>query len=295
MIERAVKFGRSDGLIGVLAEPAGETDARTGLAVLFWNAGLLHRVGPCRMYVDLARELAALGFPSLRFDLSGVGDSVVGRDQLRVRERAVSELQAAMTFVSSRGSVQEFVLVGLCSGADNAHAAAVSDPRVCGLVSLDGYAYPTWRFRAIRVASFLADRRRVLDYLRRKGREVLPLRRPPGEELIHEHAFDWTFPPRRRARHDLQDFLRRGMKLLYIYSGEMFAHYNYDDQFRDMFRLGDRGDQLQYAYLKNVDHLFSLPGARERLVAMICEWMQHHFGSGTESGVKAVPRESPPA
>ena len=42
---------------------------------VFLSAGLLHRVGPHGLHVRLARELAQMGFSSLRVDLAGTGDS----------------------------------------------------------------------------------------------------------------------------------------------------------------------------------------------------------------------------
>ncbi|HHO68021.1 MAG TPA: alpha/beta hydrolase, partial [Gammaproteobacteria bacterium] len=73
MKERVVTFGPERNLVGVLTQP---DQVRPDLPVLvFLNAGLLHRVGPYRMHVDLARQLAARGYASLRFDLSGRGDS----------------------------------------------------------------------------------------------------------------------------------------------------------------------------------------------------------------------------
>jgi hypothetical protein len=63
-------FGR---LFGVLTEPAvAET---TDLGAVLLNAGAIRRVGPNRMWVELARRWAARGVPSLRLDLEGLGDS----------------------------------------------------------------------------------------------------------------------------------------------------------------------------------------------------------------------------
>jgi hypothetical protein len=72
--ERAHTFGSHQGLVGITCEP----DAGPGLDLpgfIFFNIGLNHRVGPQRVQVELARALAVQGFASLRFDLSGLGDS----------------------------------------------------------------------------------------------------------------------------------------------------------------------------------------------------------------------------
>ncbi len=56
MRERAMKFGDESNLVGVLAEPdAGEKQTDTP-CVLMLNAGILHHVGPFRIYVDMALQ-----------------------------------------------------------------------------------------------------------------------------------------------------------------------------------------------------------------------------------------------
>ena len=92
MSERAVAFGKS-ALSGIVT-PASGTPQRTG--VVFLGAGILHRVGPNRMHVTLARALAAAGLPGLRFDFSGIGESDVCPGQDSYEERTRDETQAAM-------------------------------------------------------------------------------------------------------------------------------------------------------------------------------------------------------
>ena len=79
MSERVVEFGDGVQLSGVVTEPSGPARS-TG--VLLLGAGLLHRVGPARLHVELARALAAAGLPVLRFDYSGIGESEVRADAL---------------------------------------------------------------------------------------------------------------------------------------------------------------------------------------------------------------------
>ena len=63
--------------------------------IVIFNAGAVHRVGPNRMTVTLARRLAAMGLPSLRFDLEGLGDSVLrepGRENHPYPATAVADV-----------------------------------------------------------------------------------------------------------------------------------------------------------------------------------------------------------
>src|SRR5579884_4043143 len=60
-------------LAGVLSEPLGP--GAGGLCLVLLNAGAIRRMGPNRMWVELARRWAARGVPSLRVDMEGLGDS----------------------------------------------------------------------------------------------------------------------------------------------------------------------------------------------------------------------------
>ena len=135
--EEVVLFGSASTLVGIVtAPPIDATDAaRPGVILL--NAGLLHRIGPNRLHVELARRLAAMGLVVLRFDFSGVGDSDVRGDDLPFWETTIQETREAMTFLGKSRGPQRFVLMGLCSGAVGSFRTARVDSRVAGAVLLD--------------------------------------------------------------------------------------------------------------------------------------------------------------
>jgi alpha-beta hydrolase superfamily lysophospholipase len=105
--ERPLLFGLHGNLFGVLSEPEA---ARPGApALLFANTGIHHHVGPYRIWVELARALAARGFSALRFDLSGLGDSGARPGGEGERERAVLDYGEAMDLVAKRCGARSFV------------------------------------------------------------------------------------------------------------------------------------------------------------------------------------------
>ncbi len=145
--ERALRFGSS--LFGIVtpADPAAaqrrSPDARATALVLF-NAGCVHRIGPHRLSVTLARRWAAAGNAVLRFDLSGIGDSAAAagcEENLQYPDHAVSDTQAALAALQEATGARRFVLVGSGSGADIAFATARADDRVVGLVLLNPYTF----------------------------------------------------------------------------------------------------------------------------------------------------------
>ena len=166
MKESARNFGPGNILAGVITPPA-RTEGRR-LGAVFVNSGLIHHIGPYRAYVELARRLAGLGFTVLRFDLSGIGDSRARADNLSAAERSHLDITAAIDLLAEKYSVDEVVLIGLCSGADNAHRTALRDPRVTGLISMDGYGYRTMGFYVRRLPHYV---RRMLSL--KKWRDLL--------------------------------------------------------------------------------------------------------------------------
>ncbi len=136
MKEKAVQFGKYKTLIGVLTEPDSPPEnARP--AVVLSNAGLIHRIGPNRVYVKLARTLAKQGFRVLRFDLSGIGDSLPRPDHMPVEQFSIDDVVQAMDFLSATCGSQRFVLMGHCSGAYHSFRTAVLDPRTVGVVMMN--------------------------------------------------------------------------------------------------------------------------------------------------------------
>src|SRR5689334_7177370 len=76
VIEEPLHFGEDGRLFGILTMPTAQAHSMGDVPVfVFLSAGLLHRVGPARLHVRLARELARMGFSSFRVDLAGIGDS----------------------------------------------------------------------------------------------------------------------------------------------------------------------------------------------------------------------------
>ncbi len=130
--EEILRAGQARSLVGVASLPDPGTARRCGVVLL--NAGLVHRVGPARLWVALARRLSALGHPALRLDFSGIGDSPEAMDSARFETRAPKEARAALDALGELAQVQRFALIGLCSGAEIAFKAALEDPRVCALV-----------------------------------------------------------------------------------------------------------------------------------------------------------------
>jgi pimeloyl-ACP methyl ester carboxylesterase len=145
--EEAAMFGPENRLVGVFCTP---TEApRDGKAVVFLNSGGVYHIGWARMFVDMARNLAASGVSSLRMDLAGVGDSLspAGPGRAPLFEHSLRrDVEAAIDWLEARG-ITDVSLFGACSGAYQAFHVAIEDKRVrkLALVNAQCFVYgPTY-------------------------------------------------------------------------------------------------------------------------------------------------------
>jgi uncharacterized protein len=119
-------------LLGILHH--GGANARRGVLIAVggsqWRPE--YRVGSHRQFLLLARDLARVGIPTLRFDYRGMGDSGgEAQDFEGVSDDIAAALNAFFTHCSG---LQEVVIWGLCDGASAALLYAWRDQRIAGLV-----------------------------------------------------------------------------------------------------------------------------------------------------------------
>lgn len=160
--ERAVTFSCGQQiLVGILAVPDG-TPRTTGVLVIV--GGPQYRAGSHRQFVLLARALAAAGYPVLRFDYRGMGDS--GGEQRDFADvtpdvaAAIDALQTAMP------AVQHVALWGLCDGASAAlmYCQQQADPRVRGLCLLNPWVRSEASLARAHVKHYYGQRLRQKEF-----------------------------------------------------------------------------------------------------------------------------------
>lgn len=277
VVERPVTFGET--LVGVSTSPAGER-ARRKPTFVFLNAGIIHRVGPNRLYVRLARELAREGIPSLRFDLPGIGDSNVpqGEEALTASDLVDRSVESALDYLERRDHQNGFVALGLCSGADNALRAATRDERVVGAAMLDPDVHRTAGFylhhygrRLFRVRSWLNVLTGRHPHVRRVLRRLLG-RDDENDEQESPFLAPTTLPSREERQGELQDLVRRGVQILCLFTGGLEQRYNHEGQFRRAYRDVDFGECLEHDHWPESDHTFTRTEHRDRLRSRILDW-----------------------
>lgn len=274
--ERACRFGRAQHLIGLIGLPdlASEGD-RVGVVVL--NAGMVHRVGPFRLHVELTRRLNACGYPSLRFDLSSIGDSGASSESQSREAQVRADVADAINLLKQHAGCARVVLIGLCSGAQNAHVAACTEARVVGAVFLDGYAYRTFGFR---IRHYLPRLLRAASWGRFLDRRMS---RSEDGESDSNISFGVHYPALNQVREELAGMLDRGLKLFFIYSGGISRQYNHPRQFRECYGRLTRRPGLTSRLLSQTDHTYVLDTDRKLLFDIIEEWLASNFPISSRS------------
>ncbi len=287
--EKAIKFGANSSLVGIVTEPAPGSDSAGKPAFVMLNSGILHRVGSCRLSVRLARALSAQGFTSLRFDYSGIGDSDQRRDALAFEESSVLETREAMDYLGKAKGLQEFVLMGLCSGADMAHDTALVDQRVKGLMMLDAWAYRNLAFyihhygpKLFKWRVWKNSIRIRWQLLRGTYRSWRPQAPVQGVEL-EVATYVRVFPPRERVERDIRSFVERGIAMYAVWTGGL-KEYNHQGQYAATMRGVDFKGLLREEHLAEADHIVTGLAHQDYLLANVVNW-----ASGLRTAA-AVPR-----
>lgn len=281
MIEKIAVFGDAQNLVGVVTQPGVAAGPERDLAFVLLNAGVIHRIGPGRLNVKLARRLAGEGYASLRFDLSGIGDSRPSPSTLSWQAQAVADIRAAMDHMQVTLAMRQFVLVGLCSGADNGYATAVADQRVAGLVMLDPNPYPTWKTRPRFLLMRLRRRRWIADFLRRRIRRALGWPRKVGDQGTEQPSSAEPSGPERyvRPKPPLAEFaagltsvVDRGGAVMAIYSGSSLRQFNDPRQLDEALNSFGLAGRIGCRLWAEANHTFTELSAQSQLVDTVVAW-----------------------
>lgn len=295
MKEQALLFGKSRSLVGILTDPPTASTAADLPAFVLLNAGLVHRVGPHRMFVQMARNLAAMGFVVLRFDHSGIGDSKVRDDRLPFEQSSINETLEAMQCLSTLRGSKRFVLVGLCSGTFTSFRTARGDSRIVGIVLLNALlespetiseeaaadafsrkiARSYWHHKIFLPRSWLKIVTGKASYGQICRVLYLQLRSPWVRRRYNKYGPQQVLT-------DLRALVDRGVKLFFVYSeGTGVLEYfrlTLGDEIRRMISDG----KLRVEIMQETDHTFTLLQHQAHLLELVRSW------AGTLAGIESV-------
>jgi len=265
--EEPVLFGPASALFGMLTRPA--AGASAPVACLMTNFGVTHHIGPHRIQVKLARQLAAQGIATLRFDLTGIGDSPSSGTAKNFESQAQDDFRAAIDCLQSRLGVKKVVIFGLCSGVSHGLRIAVADPRVTGLLAFDGYRFPGRRAEAARrwrrflkfpIAQSLHWARRLAGASAQKD-NLLESREPESTVTAADFA------------RSMETLVAREVSIYLVYSA---THQPRDNNKSQMLELHGAPflDKIRYEFMPAVDHSFTLLSSQQAFADAACKWVE---------------------
>ena len=305
--ETPLLFGRHHRLFGLLTEPSVATAAPM---VIVLNAGLIHRVGPRRLHVKLARRLAAQGFPVFRMDLSGIGDSEARRDALSAVDGVREDVREAIDFLSQHARAREFLLFGICSGAKISYQAALRDARVVGGVLVDPgdfgqqattspaagdsafvqhYVKHYWRnvfakkFGWKRVAGWFTGKANYAYARKVLATQLRGLLKGGSEARATKSTLQKEF----------EELGARGVRMLLAYGDAGASRVFYDMMLRESVERGALAGTVAVRVLPDTNHTFVSLGSQAELLRAVDEWIAPFAREARRSGAVAVAAGGP--
>ena len=263
-MDQTIVFGHHKHLLGIESI----VDSTNPIAIIMMTPGMLHNVGPFRMHIDIARSLEQQGISSLRFDISGIGESLGIGTAGKSLDRAATEAIEAMNYLAESHGIQQFILFGLCSGADDSIQTALQDDRVKGVITLDGLAYKTTKFKfkesLLLARKMLSLGKWINKYHHLTGNDDSPTSLAMGND---KREFPDTA---QQACKELQQLVDGDVQLHFIYTGGT-DYYNYPEQFYEMLPGMKWQGTESTQYFSQMDHVVMLCEDRKKLVEHISQ------------------------
>lgn len=245
------------------------------LVAVLSNSGVIPRSGPHRINVLLARELAAMGIASVRFDMSGLGDSARSQSTRSVTEQWIADTREVMDAAQAQFGCGRFAMVGLCSGGIIGHLTALEDPRLRAVLMWDMYAWPTWQTHA-RTLAFKLGRAGVWGTVQKAAAALMRRLRPrPGEHTPPRPRGEMsTLPPKGEFNARMERLTAQGVELLFAYCGGQPEWFNHRGQFAAMFRGQPWLPKVSFEMLDETDHLITSAVAKQAFIRMTTGWVR---------------------
>jgi exosortase A-associated hydrolase 1/exosortase A-associated hydrolase 2 len=283
--EPALVFGcAGDQLVGVLH--AGAASAGHDLGVVIVVGGPQYRVGSHRQFTSLARSLADAGYPTLRFDVRGMGDATGAQ---RSFEALDEDIGAAIDALQSRHpAAKRIVLWGLCDGASAAlmYWERQRDRRVAGMALANPWVRSATGEARTLVKHYYLDRLRQRSFwvkLLRGGVALQALRGLIGNVRV---ALGYKSHPAVMHQRNFAEVMAKGWlgftgDLLLLNSERDLTAQEFLDACASQahWREALLRPRLERVDLAGADHTFSTPGSLASANAAMQRWLHQRAQS----------------
>ncbi len=294
-------------LLGILHRGA----PKTTRGVLVVVGGPQYRVGSHRQFVLLARDLAQVGFPVLRFDYRGMGDA---EGEFAGFEQIAADIASAVdTFFAQIPELRDVVIWGLCDAASAALFYGWRDSRIAGLILLN----PWLRTEAGQARAYLRHYylARLInpDLWRKIGRgefsfttslhSLLALVKPlwPGNHHHDQLVAEESIAPTQASAQAQISLPERMMDGLQRFGGPVLLILSGDDltaaEFRDTVKTSRHWQRLlaqpriRVHEFPEANHTFSRRDWRDQVAVWTRDWLvSSTSGSGSSSTLNSTTK-----
>lgn len=260
-------------LIGILTYPP----TAAGIGVIVIVGGPQYRIGSHRQFTLLARSLANAGFPCLRFDHRGIGDS---SGETRDFKGLDEDIRVAIdAFQAQIPGIGRFVLWGLCDAASAIlmYQARSRDKRIAGMMLLNPWVRSEATLATARIRGYYKQRVLNPDFwskLLRGG--VNPL-----QSLAEYFGNLRSMGRRNSVPQGFQETMLSGLEsftkpVQFVLSGEDLTAQEFLALCaRDpRWRQACQSSNVQCETVAGADHTFSCGQWRAAVERLTCAWLE---------------------
>lgn len=240
--------------------------------------GPQYRAGSHRQFVLTARALASAGFPVLRFDYRGMGDS---DGEQRTFESVHEDIRTAIDTLVRESGVSQVILYGLCDAASAVLMYCLDDARVAGLIILNPWVRTVQGEASAQLWHYYPRRVLQRSFWAKLFQGNLPIVRAVGG-LFGTVKRSQSAPVAAAA--PSAAFIDRMLKGCTSFRGQILLLISGRDltaaEFEDLCKRSSRWSQatqrsgVEIQRMAQADHTFSTRGDLERANALTVDWLK---------------------
>lgn len=286
MNEQTLSMGPTNSCVGIFtpAKQRRQNNAGSKVAVLLLNSGLIHHAGPGRVYTRLARALSDHGLSTVRFDLSGIGDSAARQDNLSIYQIATQEPIEVMDYLQKRG-YHQFILAGICSGAYCSFKTAIKDQRVIATALINyqddtsnnelasqAWSKRYWTDSLFRLGAWKNLLTGKVDYQRLFSTLGLAAKKSTSERTVE--SMEPSHSPLQNASFtdEMDVLLERNCNVLLLVSGLDISQQFLNVLLGEKLKTYQKNPLIDFKVVDGADHLFTNVAHQNQFMAYFCEW-----------------------
>ncbi|MEK6260649.1 MAG: alpha/beta fold hydrolase [Planctomycetota bacterium] len=307
--ESAVRISTQPDLFGIVCEPV-DSVANDLPWVVLLNAGSSYRIGPGRLYVFLARQLAMQGFRTVRLDFCSLGDSISPDSKSENDPHpatAFRDVELVLKNLQHRFDAKKIVLMGLCSGAYAAFqsAAQIQNPVLVESVLINPLTFfwregmsldvsPVRQLLSIHYyigaamdptkwLKLLSGRSKIgvvgaIKIVLRKLRVLrLPKSATRNDSIDGTHAVGPGHPREEDVPGDLDRIVRSGRTLAMFFATTDPGYSILTFYARRKVKQLRQSGRLNVSFIADADHTFSTRAARQKLSRSISDYLCRRY------------------